>query len=144
LFQTHPTIHFLQEQFMDKRKLAALVAASFAGLMLSSPSFAADADKAKDASGSPTTAQTAVAPESRSIERADKRAVVSKKAAAAAKADYKAAVEKCDAQPATERGTCMQEAKDAQSLAMNKGRDGSPATRSGAPKSRIVGPQSAK
>ena len=170
---------------MYRRKLAILVAASFAGLMLSSPSFAADADKAKDASGSPTTAQTTGtaagapesrsieradkkaaesdasrntemknqsesnlprklgAPESRSSERADKRAVVSKKAAAAAKADYQAAVEKCDAQPATERGTCIQEAKDAQSLAMNKARNGSPAT-SGAPESRSTGPQSAK
>lgn len=161
---------------MDKRKLATLVAASFAGLMLSSPSFAADTDKYKS-----QAAPAAGAPESRSIERADKKAAasdasrnaemknqtgstmppklgasenrsakradkqgaVSKEAAAAAKADYKAAVEKCDAQPATERGSCVQDAKDAQSLAMNKGLDGSPAT-SGAPKSRIVGPQSAK
>lgn len=155
---------------MNKRKLATLVAASFAGLMLSSPSFAADADKKSAESesarnpemqnqadknmprplGTPirnqvenTSPPKPGAPVGRSKEGDNERAVVSKKAAAAAKADYKAAVEKCDAQPATERGTCMQEAKDAQSLAMNKARNGSPATR-GAPKSRIVGPQSAK
>jgi hypothetical protein len=164
---------------MYKRKLAALIAASFAGLMLSSPSFA------QNTSGGPTSAQNtapaAGAPESRSIERADekaatsessrntemknqsesnlpkklgapesqstaradKQAVVSKKAAAAAKADYQAAVAKCDAQPATARGACVQEAKDAQTLAMNKVGNDSPATR-GAPESRSAGPQSAK
>lgn len=43
---------------MIKRKLATLVAASFAGLMLSSPSFATDAKNAQSTSGS-TSAQTA-------------------------------------------------------------------------------------
>ncbi len=123
---------------MDKRKLATLVAASFAGLMLSSPSFATDADKYKS-----QATPAAGAPESRSIERADKKAVVSKEDAAAAKAEYEAAIQKCDALPSGERGSCVQDAKDAQSLAMNKGGDGSPA-KSGAPEGRIVGPQSAK
>ena len=111
---------------MYKRKLATLIAASFAGLMLSSPSFAADADKAKDAAGSPSTAQT-----------------TEPAAAAAAKADYEAAVEKCDALSSGERVSCVQDATDAQTLAMDKARDGSPAT-SGAPESRSTGPQSAK
>ena len=132
---------------MDKRKLAALVTASFAGLMLSSPSFAADVIKAQNTYGDPTSAQTTApaggAPESLSSERADKQAAVSKEDAAAAKADYEAAIQKCDALASGERGSCVQDAKDAQLLAMNKGGDGSPAT-SGAPESRIVGPQSAK
>jgi hypothetical protein len=132
---------------MDKRKLATLVAASFAGLMLSSPSFAADAIKAQKPSGGSTSVQTtapaAGAPESLSSERADKQATVSKKDAAAAKADYEAAIQKCDALPSGERGSCVQDAKDAQLLAMNKASNGSPAT-SGAPESRVVGPQSAK
>ena len=171
---------------MNKRKLATLVAASFAGLMLSSPSFATDADKKavgpqeNHQTGSTTLGKTGApesrsaeradekaaasedsrntemknqtdsntptklgASESRSAERADQKAAVSEEDAAAAKADYEAAIQKCDALPSGERGSCVQDAKDAQSLAMNKGGDGSPAT-SGAPESRIVGPQSAK
>lgn len=126
---------------MHKRKIAALFAAAFAGLMLSSPSFA------QNTSGGPTSAQNTApasgAPESLSMERADKQAAESKKAVDAAKADYKAAVEKCDAQPAGERSTCIKDAEAAQTLAMQKGLNGSPAT-SGAPESRILGPQSAK
>lgn len=122
---------------MNRRKLAALVAASFAGLMLSSPTFAADASKAQ------TTSPASGAAESRSTERADKKSEQSKDAAAAAKVDYEAAMQKCDALPSGERSSCVQDAKDAQSLAMNKGLDGSPAKR-GAPESRSTGPQSAK
>jgi hypothetical protein len=152
---------------MNKRKLATLIAASFAGLMLSSPSFATDANKAQSASGGSTSAQTPTtasgAPESRSIERADKKAAesdasrntemkdqsASEKAASSekaevdAKAEYEAAVEKCDAQPTGQRSACVQEAKAAQTLAMKKSRDGTPGT-SGAPEKRIPGPQSAK
>jgi hypothetical protein len=106
---------------MNKRKLATLIAASFAGLMLSSPSFATEANKAKTPAASPTSAQ----------------------AVDAAKADYKAAVEKCDAQPTGQRSACVQDAKAAQTLAMEKSRDGTPAT-SGAPEKRIPGQQSAK
>ena len=105
---------------MNKRKLATLVAASFAGLMLSSPSFATEANKAKTPAASPTSAQ----------------------AVDAAKADYKAAVEKCDALPTGQRDTCIQDAEAAQTLAMEKSRDGKPAT-SGAPESRVPGQQSA-
>lgn len=152
---------------MYKRKLAALVAASFAGFMLSSPSFATDAIKAQPTSGSSTSAQPTTSgsgtPESRSIERTDKkaaesdasrnsemknqtaseRAASSEKANADAKAEYKAAVEKCDAQPTGQRGTCLQDAEAAQTLAMKKIRDGTPAKR-GAPENRIPGPQSTK
>ena len=111
---------------MYRRKLAILVAASFAGLMLSSPSFAADADKAKDAAGSPSTAQT-----------------TEPAAAAAAKADYEAAVQKCDALSPGERVSCVQDATDAQVLAMNKARDGSPSM-GAVPETRSTGPQSTK
>lgn len=168
---------------MNKRTLAALVAASFAGLMLSSPSFAADVIKPQNTSGGSTQAtapasggpesqssqsadkqaaesdassNTAMknqtdsntprksgAPESQSSESADKQAAVSKEATDAAKADYEAAIQKCDALPSGERGSCVQDAKDAQSLAMNKGGDDSPA-KTGAPESRTPGPQSAK
>jgi hypothetical protein len=152
---------------MNKRKLATLIAASFAGLMLSSPSFATDANKAQSTSGGSTSAQTPTtasgAPESRSIERADKKAAESdasrntemkdqtasdkaassEKADADAKADYRAAVEKCDALPTDQRNTCIQDAEAAQTLAMEKSRDGKPAT-SGAPESRVPGQQSAK
>jgi hypothetical protein len=132
---------------MNKRKLATLVAASFAGLMLSSPSFATDASKAQTTSGGSTSAQTTAsasgAPESRSIEGADRNAASSEKADADAKADYKAAVEKCNALPTDQRNTCIQDAEAAQTLAMEKNRDGTPAT-SGAPESRVPGQQSAK
>jgi hypothetical protein len=135
---------------MNKRKLATLVAASFAGLMLSSPSFATDANKAQ------TTASASGAPESRSIERADKKATesdastnsgtnnqtasekaaASEKADADAKAEYTAAVEKCDALPAGQRNTCVQDAEAAQTLALENNRDGTQA--SGAPESRSI------
>lgn len=111
---------------MNKRKLATLVAASFAGLMLSSPSFATDANKAQSTSGGSTSVQS----------------TASAKVDADAKAEYKAAVEKCDAQPTGQRAACVQDAEAAQTLAMEKSRDGTPA--SGAPESRILGPQSAK
>jgi hypothetical protein len=159
---------------MYKRKLATLVAASFAGLMLSSPSFAADANKAqagpaagasesrsiesadKQAAESEASRNTEMknqtesnlprkpgAPESQSSDRADKQATVSREAAAAAKADYDAAIQKCDAQSTGQRAACVQDAKDAQQLAMNKGLNGSPA-KSGAPESRTTGPRSAR
>ena len=44
---------------MNKRIIATLVAASFAGLMLTSPSFATDAQNAQSTSGSSTSAQAA-------------------------------------------------------------------------------------
>jgi len=143
---------------MNKRKLATLLAGSFAGLMLSSPSFATDANKAQSTSGGSTSAQTTAsasgAPESRSIERADKqaaesgassntglsnqtaseKAAASEKADADAKADYRAAVEKCNALPTGQRDTCVQDAEAAQTLALEKNRDGTQA--SGAPESR--------
>jgi hypothetical protein len=145
---------------MIKRKLATLVAASFAGLMLSSPSFATDASKAQTTSGSSTSAQKTAsasgAPESRSAERADKkaadsnasnnsgtsnqtaseRAAASQNAEADAKAEYKAAVEKCDALPTGQRSACVQDAEEAQTLALEKNRDGTQA--SGAPESRSI------
>ena len=133
---------------MHKRKLATLVAASFAGLMLSSPSFATDASKAQ------ITGSAGGALESRSTERADKkasasdasrnsgmknhtaseRAAASQKAEADAKAEYKVAIEKCDSQPTGQRSACVQDAKAAQTLALQQSRDGTPA--SGAPESR--------
>ncbi|MEX2197950.1 MAG: hypothetical protein WD886_04015 [Burkholderiales bacterium] len=151
---------------MNKRKLATLVAASFAGLMLSSPSFATDANKAQTTSGGSTSAQTpssgstsgstsAQSPTSTSgsadassntgtnKQTASERAASSQKAEADAKADYKAAVEKCDAQPTAQRASCVQDAEAAQTLAMEKNRDGTPAT-SGAPESRTPGQQSLK
>jgi hypothetical protein len=135
---------FPQEQSMHKRKLAALVTAAFAGLMLSSPSFSdASSNTEMKNQTDGTISPTLGASEGQSAESADKQAAVSKEDAAAAKADYEAAIQKCDALASGERGSCVQDAKDAQLLAMNKGGDGSPAT-SGAPESRIVGPQSAK
>jgi hypothetical protein len=144
--RNHPQNH--QEQYMNKRKLATLLAASFAGLVLSSPSFATEANKAQ------TTASASGAPESRSIERADKqaaesgtssntgvnnqtaseKAAASEKAEADAKADYTAAVEKCNALPTGQRDTCIQDAEAAQTLALEKNREGTQA--SGAPESR--------
>lgn len=111
---------------MNNRKLAALVVASFAGLVLSWPSLAADADRkgaASEASRDIEMKNQADKNVPRPTDRADKRPATSTKAIAAAKADYQAAVEKCGARPAGERNTCMQVAKDAQSLAMNKARD---------------------
>ncbi|MEX2197951.1 MAG: hypothetical protein WD886_04020 [Burkholderiales bacterium] len=155
---------------MNKRILATLVATSFAGLMLSSPSFATDADKKSAESesarnpkmqeqadkniprplGTPiknqvenTPPPNPGAPLGRSKEGDDERVVSSKQAVAVAKADFKAAVAKCDARPTGQRTTCMQDAKAAQTLAMEKSRDGKPAT-SGAREKRIPGPQSAK
>ena len=133
---------------MNKRKLATLVAASFAGLMLSSPSFATDASKAQTTIGGSTSAQTTTggstsaqttasasgAPESRSIERAEDRAASSEQADAEAKAEYRAAVEKCNALPSVQRDTCIQDAETAQTLALEKNRDGTQA--SGAPEAR--------
>jgi hypothetical protein len=123
---------------MYKRKLATLVAASFAGLMLSSPSFATDANKAQTTSGGSTSAQTTAsssgAPESRSIERAEQNAATSEKAEADAKAEYNAAVEKCNTLPIDQRNTCIQDAEAAQTLALEKNREGTQA--SGAPESR--------
>ena len=94
------------------------------------PCLAADADTKNQADknvprphGTPLTTQVDSATP-RPTEGADKRPAASTKAFAAAKADYQAAVERCDAQPAGERNTCMQVAKDAQSLAMNKARNG--------------------
>ena len=134
---------------MHKRKLATLAAAAFAGFMLSSPSFATDARKAQ------TSGSAGGAPESRSAERADKRAsesdasrnsgiknqtaseraAASQKAEADAKAEYKVAVEKCDSQPTAQRSACVQDAEAAQTLAMQQSRDGMLGGR-GAPESR--------
>ena len=101
---------------MNKSKLATLVAASFAGLMLSSPSFATDAQKAQSTSGSSTSAQTAAAATAPS-----EGAASSQKAEADAKAEYKAAIEKCDAQPTEQRSVCVQDAEKAQILASRDG-----------------------
>jgi hypothetical protein len=155
---------------MDKRKLATLVAASFAGLMLSSPSFAAAADKKSAESesarnpemqnqadknmprphGTPlrnqvenSPPQNPGAPLGRSKEGDNDLVVSSKQAVAVARADFKAAVAKCDAQPTGQRSACVQDAKAAQTLALAKSRDGKPAT-SGVPEKRIPGQQSAK
>jgi hypothetical protein len=155
---------------MNNRILATLVAASFAGLMLSSPSFATDADNKSAESesarnpemqnqadknmprphGTPIKNQVENtppakpgAPLGRSKEGDNERVVSSKQSGADAKADFKAAVAKCNARPTGQRDTCMQEAKAAQTLAMQKSREGTPAT-SGAPEKRVPGPQSAK
>lgn len=155
---------------MNYRKLATLAAASFAGLMLSSPNFAADADRnsAESASsrnpemqnqadknmprplGTPLKNQVENSPSpkpgaplGRSQEGDDGRVASSQQAVADAKAEYRAAVAKCDARPTGQRNTCMQEAKAAQTLAMEKSRDGKPATSGGMHKG-IPGPQSAK
>ena len=90
---------------MNKSKLATLVAASFAGLMLSSPSFATDAQKSQSTYGNSTSAQAAA---SQGTE-ADK------------KAKYDAAIEKCDAKPTDQRSACVQDAEKAQILASRDG-----------------------
>jgi hypothetical protein len=131
---------------MNKRKLATLVAASFAGLMLSSPSFATDAQKSQSTSGDSTSAQTVASSEGGAAaeqkaaasdtsnnsemknQAASEKADSSQKADADAKAEYTAAVEKCDAQPTDQRSACVQDAEKAQILAASS--SGTPQSRS--------------
>ncbi len=119
---------------MHKRRIATLVTAAFAGLMLSSPSFAADVIKSQNPSGTSmappaTSGSSTPVPVTGRQSSVEERGAASKEVVAVADADYNSAVEKCDAQPTSGRSSCMADATAAHSLAMSNGRNGPPATK---------------